>query len=180
MMTDTHLKKAARALMAELMIDSRDKDFFGVILASLKSVRDSAQNEQLPGSPSTPSGEPAAAANRDSDHLRFGDWVTNPQASESNPTKRGRFVRHIRRRGRMNPGHWLGIRVEALRVQEAQYDSPRTIQKHTEVSADLNASRKELAEFDAAYPEHLRRMHAETWASMRPGRRIEDYPGEDA
>lgn len=36
----------------------------------------------------------------------FAEWVENTMASESNPTRRGRFVRVVRRTGRLNPGVW--------------------------------------------------------------------------
>lgn len=34
----------------------------------------------------------------------FGEWFTGVYASDDNPQKHGRYVRTIRRRGRMNPG----------------------------------------------------------------------------
>ena len=36
----------------------------------------------------------------------FGDMVTNPYASDSNPSKHGYFVELIHRKGRLNPGVW--------------------------------------------------------------------------
>lgn len=74
----------------------------------------------------------------------------------------------------------LTLRVSTLEEQERKYDSPRTTQKHSEVVADLEAARVRSAEFEAAYPEFLHTVKAEAWSKMRPGRKIEDYPGSAA
>lgn len=71
----------------------------------------------------------------------------------------------------------IGIKIASLASQERQYDNPRTAQKHKEVLADLVAAEREQTELKTANPDHVRRYQAEAWVSMRPGRRIEDFPG---
>lgn len=43
------------------------------------------------------------------EQFRFGDWIVNGWASVDNPWRLGRFVRLMRRTGKLNPGLWAEL-----------------------------------------------------------------------
>ena len=60
---------------------------------------------------------------------KFGEWVRCTYASESNPHRRGMFVRVIRRTGRvMNPGTWWELTNGKGDFWETTPDSAETLE----------------------------------------------------
>jgi hypothetical protein len=67
---------------------------------------------------------------------KFGDLLRGVFASKDNPQRDGRFVRAIRRRGRINPGLWYLLTDGKGRFWEYRADATVFVEKGNDEEAE--------------------------------------------
>lgn len=75
-------------------------------------------------------------------NFEFGDIIENGWASDDNPTKRGVFIRYIRRTGKLNPGKHAVVRFDGGGLGEFRVDMEAKLQKVGSIFDDRDEARQ--------------------------------------